>query len=103
MASPAATFQPPKATAASGEPADVCLLLEGTWPYVRGGVSTWVHQILTALPDLRFAVVFIGAEKAAAGQWKYEPPSNLVNFTELFLFDPAFQPRPKSGRANRQT
>ena len=23
--------------------ADICLLLEGTWPYVRGGVSRWIH------------------------------------------------------------
>ena len=24
--------------------ADICLLLEGTWPYVRGGVSSWIHR-----------------------------------------------------------
>jgi hypothetical protein len=32
--------------------ADVCMLLEGTYPYVRGGVSSWVHHILTGLSDL---------------------------------------------------
>ena len=31
-------------------PADVTLILEGTYPYVAGGVSTWVHQILGAYP-----------------------------------------------------
>ncbi len=80
--------QPPSATA-TPPAADVCLLLEGTWPYVRGGVSTWVHQILTSMPDLRFSVVFIGAERAAAGPPKYEPPANLASFHEVFLFDPA--------------
>ena len=24
--------------------ADVCLLLEGTFPFVRGGVSSWVNR-----------------------------------------------------------
>ena len=28
------------------EPADVCLVLEGTYPYVKGGVSTWVHDLI---------------------------------------------------------
>ena len=36
---------------------DVCLVLEGTYPYVRGGVSNWVHDLIRSLPDLRFAVV----------------------------------------------
>ena len=30
----------------------VCLLLEGTYPYVSGGVSTWVHQIIEAMPAI---------------------------------------------------
>lgn len=77
-----------RASSPDAEGVDVCLLLEGTWPYVRGGVSTWVHQILTSLPELRFGVVFVGAEKALAGEPRYEPPPNLVAFREVFLFDP---------------
>jgi len=38
--------------------ADVTLLLEGTYPYVQGGVSHWVHQLITGLPEYRFAVIF---------------------------------------------
>ena len=29
--------------------ADVTLLLEGTYPYVAGGVASWVDQVLAAL------------------------------------------------------
>ena len=29
--------------------ADIALLLEGTYPFIRGGVSSWVHQIITGL------------------------------------------------------
>ena len=42
---------------------DVCLLLEGTYPYVKGGVSTWVHDLITRLPELRFAVVHVAPER----------------------------------------
>jgi polysaccharide biosynthesis protein PelF len=31
--------------------ADIALLLEGTFPYVSGGVSSWVNQIIRAYPE----------------------------------------------------
>src|SRR5439155_7364424 len=40
--------------------ADVCLVLEGSYPYVKGGVSTWVHDLIGSLPELRFALVHVG-------------------------------------------
>ena len=40
--------------------ADVTLLLEGTYPYVAGGVSSWVHQMISSYPNRRFALMHIG-------------------------------------------
>ncbi|WP_261887424.1 DUF3492 domain-containing protein [Vibrio aerogenes] len=40
--------------------ADVILVLEGTYPYVRGGVSSWVHQLIHGLPSVTFELVFLG-------------------------------------------
>ncbi|MFN3430865.1 MAG: DUF3492 domain-containing protein, partial [Candidatus Sericytochromatia bacterium] len=37
--------------------ADVCLVLEGSYPYVTGGVSSWVHQLIAGLPEVRFALL----------------------------------------------
>jgi polysaccharide biosynthesis protein PelF len=68
-------------------PADVCLLLEGTYPLVRGGVSAWVHQLVSGLPDLTFALVFIGGRRADYGQAKYSLPLNVVHFESHFLED----------------
>ncbi|MFZ4592741.1 MAG: GT4 family glycosyltransferase PelF [Verrucomicrobiaceae bacterium] len=67
--------------------ADVCLVLEGTYPYVSGGVSTWVHQIMGMFPDLNFAIFYLGAQKDASCQMKYELPPNLVALEEVYLFD----------------
>ncbi|MCB1098849.1 MAG: GT4 family glycosyltransferase PelF [Verrucomicrobiae bacterium] len=68
------------------DPPDVCLVLEGTYPYVSGGVSTWVHQIISAMPELRFSVLFIGAEKAKDAKYAYKLPSNIVSVEEAYLF-----------------
>jgi len=55
---------------------DVCLILEGTYPYVVGGVSTWVHSLITGLPDIEFTIVHI---RAGDGEQepKFELPANL--------------------------
>jgi len=68
--------------------ADICLLLEGTYPYVSGGVSTWVHQIITAYPQWKFAILHIGSQRDPKAGYKYEIPPNVISIKELFLFDP---------------
>ncbi|AVO41810.1 GT4 family glycosyltransferase PelF [Simplicispira suum] len=67
--------------------ADVALLLEGTFPYVSGGVSSWINQIIRAFPEVRFAIVFLGSRRADYLEFKYELPANVVHFEEHFLYD----------------
>lgn len=67
--------------------ADIALLLEGTFPYVSGGVSSWVNQIIRAYPQYRFALVFLGSRRADYGAFKYALPANVVHFEEHFLYD----------------
>lgn len=64
---------------------DVCLLLEGTYPYVRGGVSEWVHQLISALPELRFSLVFLGSDLRSTQQQRYQLPSNVVRLYCYYL------------------
>ena len=59
--------------------ADVCLLLEGTCPYVRGGVSTWVKQIIEGLPELTFSIIFLGASEEDFKTPSYEIPGNVIH------------------------
>jgi polysaccharide biosynthesis protein PelF len=72
----------------SGATADVTLLLEGTYPFVSGGVSGWVHQIVAGLPDLSFSLVFLGASRERHGRMRYALPANVVHLEEHFLGDP---------------
>jgi polysaccharide biosynthesis protein PelF len=67
--------------------ADVALLLEGTFPYVSGGVSSWVNQIIRAFPEVRFALVFLGSRRSDYGEQKYALPANVVHLETHFLHD----------------
>jgi len=37
----------------------ICLILEGTYPYATGGVSTWVHKLVSGLAEFEFSIVHI--------------------------------------------
>lgn len=82
------------------ESADIALLLEGTYPYISGGVSSWVHQIITGFPDLRFAVVFLGSRPEDYGPIRYELPPNLVHVEAHYLFDAAERPAQRTLRTD---
>lgn len=66
---------------------DVCLLLEGTYPFVAGGVSTWVHQLITSMKDIRFGIVYIAAHSDPTRTVKYPIPDNVLYMKEIFLHD----------------
>jgi glycosyltransferase involved in cell wall biosynthesis len=74
------------------ESADIALLLEGTFPYVAGGVSSWVNQIIRAFPEYRFAVVFIGSQPSDYGEMKYKLPDNVVHLECHYIHSPAGKP-----------
>jgi glycosyltransferase involved in cell wall biosynthesis len=84
-------------TAPAGTTVDVMFLLEGTYPLVSGGVSSWVHQILRGLPDITFGIVFIGGAPERYERLRYELPPNLVHLEEHFLAE-AVAPRSVSAR-----
>ena len=63
------------------------LLLEGTFPFVAGGVSSWVNQIIRGFPDLRFGAIFIGSRPQDYGDMRYALPDNLVHLQVTYLYD----------------
>lgn len=59
--------------------ADVCLIVEGTYPFVTGGVSAWLDQLIRALPELRFAILHIAATEEARPPLAYTLPPNVTD------------------------
>jgi glycosyltransferase involved in cell wall biosynthesis len=71
----------------SAEAVDVLLLLEGTFPYVSGGVSSWVNQIVRGFPQFTFGGIFLGSRAADYGELKYKLPDNLAHLECHYLHD----------------
>src|SRR5437660_921400 len=67
--------------------ADICLLVEGAYPYVLGGVSAWLHALISNLPDLTFTLLSIGTRPEQQREALYRLPDNVVEFREVFIND----------------
>ena len=59
-------------TAAQERPV-IGLLLEGTYPFVQGGVSSWTHQLIEGLSsEYDFKLIFIGSRAKDYGPAHYD-------------------------------
>ena len=65
----------------------ICLVLEGCYPYVHGGVSTWMHSYIEAMKEHEFVLWVIGAKAEDRGKFVYDLPDNVVEVHEVFLDD----------------
>ena len=82
--------------------ADICLLLEGTFPYVSGGVSSWVNQIIRGFPEYTFACCFVGSRPEDYGDMKYELPDNVVHLEVHYLHNFQRGAQKRSLKGNRK-
>lgn len=69
-----------------GQKADICLILEGTYPYVTGGVSGWAHGLIKEQSHLSFHLCAI-VPRDAELELKYDLPSNVIGLTTIRLND----------------
>ena len=65
---------------------DVCLFLEGTFPYIAGGVSSWLYDLILNHPELTFTILTI-IPPSQKLEYKYEIPPNIINIENLTLYD----------------
>ncbi len=87
------------------ENVDIMLFSEGTYPYVKGGVSAWVLQLIKGLPQYSFGVCFIGAQRTMDGKLmeiSYEFPPNLVHLEEHYLFEDENVLKPKREKGSKE-
>jgi glycosyltransferase involved in cell wall biosynthesis len=65
---------------------DVCLILEGTYPFIMGGVSSWVHSLVGGLTEVNFSLIHLAAGSAER-QIRFHLPDNLRQITTVELAD----------------
>lgn len=64
--------------------ADVCLIVEGGYPYVLGGVASWMDALLRASAGLKFHVIAISIASQPRIK-KFVLPDNVVGLTDVIL------------------
>ncbi|MEQ8191933.1 MAG: GT4 family glycosyltransferase PelF, partial [Candidatus Eremiobacterota bacterium] len=69
------------------EQSDICLFVEGSYPYVRGGVSSWVHEQIKYFKDLTFSVVHMVSSSSEIKEFKYDLPGNILYYKDIYLYD----------------
>lgn len=75
----------PAPLAKSGE-ADICLIVEGCYPFVPGGVSAWIDWLIRTQPDKSYSVVALWPRPTRQAP-RYQIPGNVVAFDLCYLQD----------------
>ena len=65
----------------------ICIVCEGCYPYVVGGVSSWIHSLINSFPNIEFIVLTVIANRENSGKFVYELPENLTEVHEVYLDD----------------
>jgi glycosyltransferase involved in cell wall biosynthesis len=72
--------------------ADVCIIVEGCYPYVPGGVSSWIDWLIRSQPETTFSVVALWP-RPTAQKPRYALPPNVTAFRHVYLQDFGDRPR----------
>ena len=65
----------------------ICIIAEGCYPYVVGGMSSWAHGLIRSFPHQEFVILTIVANRELRGKFVYELPENVAEIHELYLND----------------
>lgn len=65
----------------------VCVVAEGCYPYVVGGVSGWINSLTKSFPNVEFILLTIVADRSLRGKFAYELPENVTEVHEVYLTD----------------
>ena len=65
----------------------VCVIVEGAYPYLTGGVSSWLQRMMLEFKDIEFVIQTIVIDRDQKNKIKYKIPSNVSQIHETYLFD----------------
>lgn len=63
----------------------VCMVIEGAYPYITGGVSAWCHQLIEEIPDVDFSLLVILPASYRDKDYKYKLPGNVISVNQIWL------------------
>jgi glycosyltransferase involved in cell wall biosynthesis len=78
-------------TMAEARETDVCLIVDGCYPYVPGGVSGWIDWLLRTQGETSFQIVALWP-KPTTQQPRYALPPNVTALHHLYLQDFGAEP-----------
>ena len=79
----------------------ICVICEGSYPFVAGGVSSWLHGLIKAMPQHEFVIWAIGAQEKQKGHYAYELPGNAVQLADLYLDSMSMKPSHSSALSRK--
>ena len=62
----------------------ICFICEGSYPYIIGGVSSWVHELILSNPEHFFKILCIIPNKKFA-KVKYNVPKNVLEIKNIYM------------------
>lgn len=65
----------------------ICIITEGSYPYITGGVSAWVQDIISGCSGFDFILYAISADED--NEVKYKLPENVIGLFDRFLVGPS--------------
>lgn len=65
----------------------ICIVAEGCYPYVLGGVSNWIHSLINSFPNEEFIILAIVANRSISGKFAYTLPENVTEVHEMYMDD----------------
>lgn len=80
----------------------VCLICEGSYPYVSGGVAGWVQMLCSNFQDVEFVIWSIATTREEMSEYKYQLPPNVTEVRTIYLGEEMFHSCYEKVRLNEQ-
>lgn len=79
----------------------ICIVAEGCYPYVMGGVSSWIDSMIKSFPNIEFCILTIISDREQSGKFLYTLPENVTEVYEAYLNDFDWSKKRKYGRRTK--
>lgn len=76
----------------------ICMICEGSYPYVAGGVASWVQMVCSEYKDMEFGIWSIATSREEMSEYKYVLPENVTEVRTIYLSDMEFKGKNKRHR-----